>query len=192
VSSGTLADSRPTIACNRAHTILAQIPGHESQLAINGTVAEDVLSRFPTRSPSGRPVVQQQFVPTAQVAASEKDPVAWAGAFEHYGMVGTWMRMWASPSEGEEVFIFSTHKDALAFQAWASGQSCGYSSLAFSLPHVPGSVGFRIQYASGGYSDQVSFVRGPRRYLVIVPPDTAPSNPKLIARLARHANAHAG
>lgn len=193
-SAGPDAHPSPAIdlVCGQADRLFAAIPGHESAVAINGTAAPDIESRFPARSPQGGGPSERGFETTAQVAQGEKDPAAWAAAFSRYGMQGAWVRAWRSPAQLEMIYLLADHREALAFQRWAGDFSCHYANVAYSVPGVPGSIGFQIRWASGGFSDQVSFVRGPRRYLVVVPSKVAPRHPNLVVELAREANRAAG
>ncbi len=82
------------------------------------------------------------------------------------GYVATWRR--GLEFVKVEVFEFGSPDSALGLQAWTNGLNCPFANEAFQVPEVAGSIGFQVRWEGGFANDQVSFVRGPRRYVVIV------------------------
>ncbi len=52
-------------------------------------------------------------------------------------------------------------------QAWTNGLNCPFAAQVFDVDGVPGSIGFKVRWSDGFTNDQVSFVRGNRRYVVV-------------------------
>jgi hypothetical protein len=74
-----------------------------------------------------------------------------------------------------QVLEFRTHAGALAYQRSAIGEnSCGSSTESFSIPDVPNSIGLQIHRHTGDLSEQVSFVRGPYRFVMAITGGTLP------------------
>ena len=66
------------------------------------------------------------------------------------------------------VLQFASHADAMEFQDWIIYASCPNASAAFPVEATEGSVGLALRWSDGDFSEQVSFVRGSRRYLAAV------------------------
>jgi hypothetical protein len=99
---------------------------------------------------------------------------------------GIW-RQWRAET-GEvlqaEVLQFGSHTDAIAFQGWTIRASCPNATAVFTVDDVPGSIGLALRWAGGDASEQVSFVRGSRRYLAAVRTSSPP--PRLMVLSVLH------
>jgi hypothetical protein len=95
----------------------------------------------------------------------------WVSHLTDDGFRGGIFRQWQA-DEGwilqAEVLQFPDHAHALAFQDWIVSASCLNARGAFTVEGVSGSVGLRLYWENGDISEQVSFVRGSRRYLAAI------------------------
>ena len=92
------------------------------------------------------------------------------------GYVATWRR--GAEFVKVEVFEFGSHRSALELQAWTNGLNCPYANETFVVPEVAGSIGFQVRWSGDFTNDQVSFVRGSQRFVVIVGNNTNSPPPR--------------
>jgi hypothetical protein len=104
----------------------------------------------------------------ALVAGGRPDADVWIGQLTRDGYQNGLWRQWQSDAGGVlqvEVLQFDSHAHAIDFQDWIIYASCSNADDVFAAPDVPGSIGLRLIWSNGDISEQVSFVRGSRRYL---------------------------
>ena len=115
-----------------------------------------------------------------------QDSDLWRRQLAAHHFTAGWTRVWVRGAPFafgqviQDVLAFRTPADAASFQRWVSVEyNCRFARETFSIPWLPGAVGFRIVYrADGRITDQVSFVIDNRRFLVLLgslrePPDRA-------------------
>jgi hypothetical protein len=86
------------------------------------------------------------------------------------------------------VYEFSSVANAVDFQAYANRYACVFSNEAFAGPAPGDGVGLQIRYGQGSpIVEQVSWVRGPRRYIIALDFPARPADHSTIRRLAEGA-----
>ena len=162
--------------CRRTRLALATA---ERQTAAPGSAAvadlADLLPSSTTLPSTALP--DQRWTTPSQMAAGRDDAADWVSNLQRDGFRRGLFRQWALSGGGTlqaEVLQFPSHGDALAFQDWVIGGSCTNASDVFAVAGDPTAVGLRIDWPGGDISDQVSFVRGSRRYLAGVRMGDAP------------------
>jgi hypothetical protein len=181
---GLIAIAWPTIhrtieVCNRTDALLRAAEGRPDHAA-------EIPNRLPllvpmSMGPSYRAVGDEHVADARQVGRERGEE--WSEQLLRDRFVAGYRRWWQAPT-GEsvlvQVFDFETHEGALAFQHWIVFGSCTSSDEAFALASVPGGIGQHIGWSNGDESDQISFVRGTRRYLVGVRGATSPPRTILV------------
>jgi hypothetical protein len=124
------------------------------------------------------------------LARGRSDADEWVQELNRDGFERGLQRFW-NHSSGfvalSQVLQFSTHSGAIAFQEWIIGGSCYNSHEVFRSDAAPGSIGLQIWWSNGDRSEQVSFVRGPRRYLISIRGATVPPRSLVIDATAKGA-----
>jgi hypothetical protein len=123
-------------------------------------------------------------IPGAVTIGESRGPV-WLAELQEDGFRRGLIRNWDLPDGAiaqVQVYEFATPQGALAFQRFAVGGSCGASRDVFAPRSVARAVGLQIWWADGDESEQVSFVRGTRRYLATVRAPIVPDR-ELVLRL---------
>lgn len=123
-------------------------------------------------------------IPGAVTIGESRGPV-WLKELQADGFRRGLIRGWDLPDGAiaqVQVYEFATPEGALAFQRFAVGGSCAASRDVFAPRSVARAVGLQIWWADGDESEQVSFVRGTRRYLANVRAPTVPDR-ELVLRL---------
>jgi hypothetical protein len=157
-------------SCGRARHLIDQ--ANEDLSGYFGQI-KDLRTVYPPRDEVPVAVGDEHSLSAEQIASSRKDPDAWMTALRRSGFTSGWIQAYLSPlGLNEQVFQFRSHEAALDFQAWATRFSCGYTSHVFTVPNVPNTIGLEIRYRDLGTGEQVSFVRGARRYLIGIQPTT--------------------
>ncbi|MGH2756889.1 MAG: hypothetical protein ACRDI3_03785 [Actinomycetota bacterium] len=162
----------PEVACRRGQQLQA------SALLVDKEPSYRPLSpgvAFVERLPSGMHVWDEAFLRTVEQAADDKSASGmWREKLAALGYVDGYFIEYMGPDSilKIEVYEFSTHQSALELQDWTNGLNCEYSNDVFTAPDVAGSIGFQVRWPTNGFvgphtNDQVSFVRGRRRYLII-------------------------
>lgn len=125
-------------------------------------------------------------IPGAVTIGESRGPI-WRAELDEDGFRRGLIRTWDLPNgiAQVQVYEFATQEGALAFQRFAVGGSCGASRDVFAPKSVARSTGLQIWWADGDESEQVSFVRGTRRYLANVRASTVPDR-DLVLRLTAH------
>jgi hypothetical protein len=124
------------------------------------------------------------------LARGRSDADEWVQELNSDGFERGLQRFW-NHSSGfvalSQVLQFSTHSGAIAFQEWIIGGSCYNSHDVFRSDAAPGSIGLQIWWSNGDRSEQISFVRGPRRYLISIRGATVPPRSLVIDATAKAA-----
>ena len=105
------------------------------------------------------------------VSAGREQAATWVSTLEAADFRTGMFRQWHADNGGllqMEVMRFGSHRDALNFQDWVIGTSCGNATDLFTVSSPPQAVGLQLIWAHGDRSDQVSFVVGSDRYLAAV------------------------
>ena len=125
----------------------------------------DLLVREP---PPGFTPTADSWMSLQEAAHSRRDPEEGRRTLRKYEYQSGYFRAWASNDivAGARVFQFSSPANAFAFHAYAARYACVFSNDAYTVPAIAGSIGLEIRYRDGRITDQISFVRGTRRYLV--------------------------
>lgn len=148
----------------------------------------DLRTLLPSSLGEGYRDAGEQVVHDAATIGRERGD-AWRVQLQEAGFVAGYRRWWfrlpSGPMIGLQVFDFRTHAGALTFQHWIVHASCTSSSDVFTLDEVAGGIGQHIEWSDGSQSDQISFVRGTRRYLVSVHGNVSPDR-ALIVEIAGH------
>jgi hypothetical protein len=165
--------------CNRTRVLLRTAearPDHADELPNRLDVV------LPTSmGPSYRAAGEERVGDAAQVGRERGEQ--WSEELLRDRFVGGYRRWWQAPTGHivlVQVFDFETHEGALTFQHWIVYGSCTSSDEAFASAAVPGGIGQHIGWSNGDESDQISFVRGTRRYLVGVRGTTSPPRALLV------------
>jgi hypothetical protein len=113
------------------------------------------------------PVVADSFMTVSQAAQTRRDAAEGARVLRRYGYVGGYRRDWASGGRILTVFAyqFASARDADAFDVYANESACPYALQSFMFADLAGATGLRVRTSDGGDAEQVSFVRGTRRFL---------------------------
>jgi hypothetical protein len=179
-----IAVAWPTIhrtieVCNRTDALLRAAEGRPDHAAEMPSRLDVLL---PTSiGPSYRAAGEEHVADARQVGRERGEE--WSEELLRDRFVGGYRRWWQAPTGHiviVQVFDFETHEGALAFQRWIVYASCTSSDEAFALAAVPGGIGQHIGWSNGDESDQISFVRGTRRYLVGVRGATSPPRVTLV------------
>jgi hypothetical protein len=164
---GPLARVRSTLAiCIATRSLLRR--AEEAPSAYAGATS-DLGSLLPDGTTvASTPYPDVQWPTPAAVANGRSDASVWIAELthDHYER-GLW-REWQATTGGllqTEVLQFDSHVDALAFQDWVISGSCFSATDVFGALSVQEGIGLRLNWPNGDVSDQVSFVRGSRRYL---------------------------
>jgi hypothetical protein len=153
-----------TSGCGRVH--------HLNDLAsedLNGYFGQidDLRTVFPPKGEAPPAVDAEGPLTPEQIAGSRRDPAAWLEALRRDGFNDAWVQhLQSTVGLEEQVFQFRSHQGALDFQAWAMHSSCGFSTRVFTIDGVSSTVGMAVNNPGGTVYQQVSFVRGTRRYLI--------------------------
>lgn len=126
-------------------------------------------------------------IPGAVTIGDSRGPV-WLAELQEDGFRRGLIRSWDLPDGAiaqVQVYEFDTPEGALAFQRFAVGGSCGASRDVFEPRGVAQAVGLQIWWADGDESEQVSFVRGTRRYLANVRAPIVPERALVLRITAR-------
>lgn len=112
----------------------------------------------------------------ADLAEGRPGEAVWVSELTANGYEHGLERSWSGPytAAATEVLRFGSHAGALGFQHWIIHASCRYASDVFAVSGLPGSIGLRLRWENGDVSEQVSFVRGPYRYLASTRTGQAP------------------
>jgi hypothetical protein len=121
--------------------------------------------------PGDRPIPQ-----ASTLAEGRSDPGEWVDELTTNGFEDGLERWWSGSYTvaGAQVLRFGSHAGALGFQHWIIHASCMNASRVFAVAGISGTIGLQINWSDGDVSEQVSFVRGPYRYLVSVRTGQAP------------------
>lgn len=108
------------------------------------------------------------FLDLRLAAGTRRDPVEGERVLRRYGYVGGYRRDWTSGGALLTAFVyqFSSPANAAAFDTYANTYVCAFGAETFRVAEVPGAIGSRIPGTAGSVLEQVSFVRGDRRFLV--------------------------
>ena len=97
--------------------------------------------------------------------------------FEGHGYVAGYLRTWHSgqssstPSGGVALAYvqeFASTDDAIAFDEESWARACDRAAATFTVSGVDGATGVSLRDAGAQVDEEVTFVRGPRRYIVIL------------------------
>jgi hypothetical protein len=179
--------------CPGAREILAEAPAPEVEASDTPRQLDDSLLRGISPWDQTGDFAQDLTLAAQNHGGGSEE--AWEAALAEHGFVGGWKREWSlgdpqftSDSLMEQVFEFSTPNGARDFQRSLTEATCGSSGDLFSVPGIPGAVGLRFVFDGDRVSDQVSFVVGQRRFvLVLGEPGGEPDRQQLF-HLARQAH----
>ena len=172
----TAAERRDAPACvsldrvfaGRSALVDRSAPATVDQLALIH-VPDALLSKAPAGIGfDGVPTTADTFMTLQQAAETRRDPAEGERVLRRYGYVGGYRRDWMSNGRLMSVFAyqFSSARNAQAFDVYANESVCPYGTETFNFPDLPGATGLRLRTATGGIAEQMSFVRGARRFVV--------------------------
>jgi hypothetical protein len=171
----------PADVCPRTRELLDQA---SSAAATHLPPVGDLTELLPTATTTPSIPYPDTLWPTpADVADGRSDPASWVTELTQDGYKGgVWRECGSDTGRLQvEVLQFDSHAHAIGFQDWIIYASCPNATEAFAVPGVPGSIGLRLLWPSGDISDQVSFVRGSRRYLAAVRAGSAPARATVLS-----------
>lgn len=180
-----------------------------------GAICEDVgdllaISEGSSRDPASRVAPAQEllaprFFPADSVseatsdldseAASGTDSELRRGRLEDAGFRTASARDWRRSGEealSHRITELGSFGQALAYHNWASRNTCQYAVAVFDAPSVPDGVGFRTRYRDGRTGEQVAFVQGNRRHIVLRFHGEPPADHREILALAESAEVRTG
>jgi hypothetical protein len=140
-------------------------------------VPSDLADQLPTDYGAGLIDPFEHPIPQASVLAEGRpDADEWIDQLTSNGFEQGLERWWAATYgvAGAQVLRFGSHADALRFQHWIIHGSCVNATRVFAVDGVSGSIGLRLIWSGSDVSEQVSFVRGPYRYLASIRTGQAP------------------
>jgi hypothetical protein len=147
----------------------------------------------PTRIGPTFKLLGERRIPDAEAIGNDRGLV-WLAELQEDGFQHGLLRVWHLPrrtTASIHIYEFATPEGALAFQRFAlEDESCPYSHDVFEVDRLSGTIGLQIYWADGTESEQISFVRGSRRYLANVRGPTIPERSlvlRLTERLSRTA-----
>jgi hypothetical protein len=76
---------------------------------------------------------------------------------------------WQSDAGGYASFMvqeFKSTADAIAFDEESVRRACQDAKNTFTIPDVPGAMGLSLRGSAPPVDEEITFVRGPRRYIV--------------------------
>lgn len=166
------------------------------EAASDAPFAAREITRLPEVLPAGIGLrvrsVEQTLLPDA---ASLGRRSIWEAELEGDGFVRGVVRAWDlgdGRTVSVSVYEFETADGAFDFERFAVlDQSCLRARDVFTVEGVEGGTGVQVSWADGTESEQVSFVRGARRYLANVRGPAAPDR-SLIVSVARALDRTAG
>jgi hypothetical protein len=139
---------------------------------------EDLNALLPSTIGEGFTRIDDRPVPTAAVLAEgRRDPQYWLDEAAATGFQGGYEHWWdidPGPIAEAAVLQFADHAGAVKYQDDLTYGSCTSSRDSFPAPEVAGSVGLQIWWSDGDISEQVSFVRGSRRFIVSIRAGSTP------------------
>jgi hypothetical protein len=163
------AEAEPSSVCARTYEMLDMAAAQPDPSPTVNAAFEDQL---PTDLGIGFGAPVDRPVPDPEaLAAGKPDAAAWIEQLRSTDYQGGLIREWsatAGPVASTEILRFADHEGAIDFQRWIIGASCTSSLDVFAVDDLAGGIGLRISWSNGDVSDQVSFVRGPYRYLTSV------------------------
>jgi hypothetical protein len=142
----------------------ASLVDRDAPSSVDQTSVLRLPSRMPSKSPlHGLDDEGGKFLSLDQAAAARRDPAEGARVLKRYGYVGGYVRRWSGATTDVTVmaFVFSSERNARAFDTYATRYVCPYDRDAFADALGIGSV---IE-APGHVAAQITFVRGPVRFL---------------------------
>jgi hypothetical protein len=179
-----LAGTKLVVDRNRAtstdvcDTTRALLDGAESTPLGDVHPIEDLDPLLPESVGAGFTRQADRPIPDAQELASGRgDPSFWLDVATETRFLHGYEHWWdldPGPIAEAQVLQFATHEDALSFQDRVVFGSCHSSREAFDVAGIEGTIGLQIWWSNGDVSEQVSFVRGSRRYLVSIRAGAAP------------------
>lgn len=95
----------------------------------------------------------------------------WVAALKTYEFRGGWARSWGQRNVktlAVRIYELGDSNWARTFNEFANETMCGYARDAYEVDDVEGTIGMRIVHRDGVLTEQVSFVRGHRRYVVLM------------------------
>ena len=147
----------------------------------------------PTRIGPTFKLLGDHRIPDAQTIGNDSGLV-WLAELEEDEFRHGLIRAWQLPrrtTASVHIYEFATREGALAFQRFAlEDESCPNSHDVFEVDRLSGTIGLQIYWADGTESEQVSFVRGSRRYLANVRGPVIPERARILRltkRLSRTA-----
>jgi hypothetical protein len=175
-----------TSICLQTHALLRQ-----ADVAPGDRPEQELATLVPVSLGPAYALAGDAPIPNPEtLARGRSDADAWVQELNRDGFERGLERFW-NHSSGfvalSQVLQFSTHRGAIAFQEWIIGGSCYNSHDVFRSDAAPGSIGLQIWWSNGDRSEQVSFVRGPRRYLISIRGATIPPRSLVIDATARAA-----
>jgi len=153
---------------HRSAIVDRNAPATADQLAI--LRLPDTLLRSPPKGIGfdGVAPSADSFMTLQQAADTRRDPAEGERVLRRYGYVGGYRRDWSSNGRLMSVFAyqFSSAGNAQAFDVYAAESVCPYGTETFTFSDLSGATGLRLRTLTGGIAEQVSFVRGTRRFVV--------------------------
>lgn len=163
------SEAEPSPVCARTYEMLDDAAGQPDHPPAVGSALE---AHLPTElgvgygAPVDRPISDPR-----ELAAGRSNAAAWVDNLRSADFQDGLIREWSStvgPVASTQVLRFADHGGAIDFQRWIIGASCTSSLDVFAVDGLTGGIGLRISWSNGDVSEQVSFVRGPYRYLTSV------------------------
>lgn len=185
-------DAQKPPACEQLEPLLGRRTDRPDPRSIRNSYSfGDLGSLLVGDGPPGFVYQGEQPMTLEQAANSRSDLEEGRATFRRYDYRVGYARVWTKGAVTAlaHVFQFSSRGNAVAFETYASRYACEFSTEAFSITEVPGSIGLRIRYRDGTIADQLSFVRGERRYLVSLRSPARPAMRPEIVQFARQQDA---
>jgi len=157
---------------------------------VDDLVADDVPERtvrvprawMPSRLVPGYTITWEGPLTLEIVVASRVNPEDVRVELTRDGFVDGYEQEWEGIVDvGFAAYRFATPEGARAFNAFGNSFACQFANEAFRGPR--GSIGLQVRYASGRIGEQISWVSGDTRIVVISFQDAAPPDHSAIEGL---------
>jgi len=161
------------------------LPASAAEVTSDGSLP--VTSALTSQPEPGATIVYDASWGLEAAAEARHDPQTRAQLIEA-GFVGAHATIWRATDGfqlSSDVFVFHDAAGALSFHRDVNRYACRFSNEAFSGPS--NGIGLQVRWSSGDrIVDQISWVSGPRRYVVSVGALAPPADHHRVQRLADH------
>jgi hypothetical protein len=183
-AKATPEESQPPLAktCKKVKTLLRDQTKQGPEIG-SGSLRNLLLD---TPGPGYKQNSEVDLNDADKAASYRPDNELWYPAFVQTGFESGWARNWAPPSGkpmvGTTVWDFLSPEGAQAIQSFAGRYACQSANEVFQVTGIDGAMGLDL-----GTTQQVSFVRGDKRFLIVAAYEKPQKNHRFVADLAKRA-----